>query len=79
LRYEGKAVAILRHPDFYEHRKEERAARQFGTTSQNHPYIKVHSFVSHIKVGFLTFFSTLGQLEFIAEPLCLELPLAALI
>jgi 3'-phosphoadenosine 5'-phosphosulfate synthase len=40
LRYEGKPVAILRNPEFYEHRKEERAARQFGTTSKNHPYIK---------------------------------------
>jgi 3'-phosphoadenosine 5'-phosphosulfate synthase len=43
LRYEGKAVAIMRHPEFYEHRKEERASRQFGTTSKNHPYIKVQS------------------------------------
>ena len=42
LCYEGKAVAILRHPEFYEHRKEERVARQFGTTSKNHPYIRVH-------------------------------------
>ena len=25
----------------YEHRKEERAARQFGTTSKGHPYIKM--------------------------------------
>lgn len=41
LRYEGKNVAILRTPQFYEHRKEERCARQFGTTNQGHPYIKV--------------------------------------
>lgn len=34
-------MAILHQPEFYEHRKEERAARQFGTTSKNHPYIKV--------------------------------------
>lgn len=30
LRYEGKPVAILRQPEFYEHRKDERCARQFG-------------------------------------------------
>ena len=41
LRYEGKCIAILRDPEFYEHRKEERVARQFGTTTQGHPYIKV--------------------------------------
>lgn len=41
LRYKGKAVAIMRYPEFYEHRKEERAARQFATTSKNHPYIKM--------------------------------------
>lgn len=41
LRYEGKPVAILRDPEFYPHRKEERSARQFGITHQGHPYIKV--------------------------------------
>ena len=41
LRYNGKPVATLRHPEFYEHRKEERAARQFGLTNKAHPYIKV--------------------------------------
>ena len=41
LRYEGKAMAILRNPEFYEHRKEERCARQFGTTNGGHPYIKM--------------------------------------
>lgn len=30
LRYQGRPVAILRKPEFYEHRKEERCARQFG-------------------------------------------------
>ena len=39
LRYQGRARAILRHPEFYQHRKEERVARQFGTTNINHPYI----------------------------------------
>ena len=30
----------MRNPEFYEHRKEERCGRQFGTTNHNHPYIK---------------------------------------
>ena len=41
LVYEGRPVAILRKPEFYEHRKEERCSRQFGTSNQGHPYIKV--------------------------------------
>ncbi len=41
LRYEGKAVATMDNIEIYEHRKEERAARQFGTTNAGHPYIKV--------------------------------------
>ncbi|KAJ8926547.1 hypothetical protein NQ314_021063 [Rhamnusium bicolor] len=40
--YHGKTCyAILRKPEFYFHRKEERAARQFGTTNKDHPYIKI--------------------------------------
>ena len=45
LRYKSKIVAVISHPEIYEHRKEERAARQFGTTNQGHPYIKVCLFV----------------------------------
>lgn len=41
LRYEGRPVAILRTPEFFEHRKEERCARQFGTTNRAHPYIQM--------------------------------------
>jgi 3'-phosphoadenosine 5'-phosphosulfate synthase len=41
LNHEGKAVAILRKPEFYEHRKEERACRQFGLSHPEHPYIKM--------------------------------------
>lgn len=41
LVYEGRRVAILRNPEFYQHRKEERCARQWGTTCRDHPYIKV--------------------------------------
>lgn len=41
LKYEGKVVAIMRQPEFYEHRKEERACRQFGIQHEEHPYIKM--------------------------------------
>lgn len=41
LEYQGKRVAILRNPEFYVNRKEERCARQWGTTCPLHPYIKV--------------------------------------
>jgi ATP sulfurylase len=41
LKYKGKAVGLLKNPEFYAHRKEERCARQFGTSSTNHPYVKV--------------------------------------
>lgn len=43
LRYDGKPYAIIRKPQFFEHRKEERVARQFGTTHKDHPYIKVRT------------------------------------
>lgn len=36
----GTAVAILREPEFYEHPKEERAARTFGLTHTGHPTIE---------------------------------------
>ncbi|KAM4702676.1 bifunctional 3'-phosphoadenosine 5'-phosphosulfate synthase 2 [Rhinophrynus dorsalis] len=41
LKYEGKNVAILRNPEFYEHRKEERCARVWGTTCAQHPHVKM--------------------------------------
>ena len=41
LRYDGKPIAVLRNPEFYEHRKEERCSRQFGTSNTGHPYVKV--------------------------------------
>lgn len=41
LKYNDRPVAILRKPEFYPHRKEERCSRQFGTTHKGHPYIKV--------------------------------------
>lgn len=43
LTYEGRDVAMLKEIEFYTHRKEERCARQFGTTNGNHPYIKVRT------------------------------------
>lgn len=41
LRYKGKAVAIMRNPEFFLHRKEERCCRQFATSSRNHPHVKM--------------------------------------
>lgn len=41
LTYEGRRVAILRDPEFYEHRKEERCSRVWGTMCAKHPHIKV--------------------------------------
>lgn len=42
LYYENVCYAVLRNPEIYYHKKEERVARQFGTTHKNHPYIKVN-------------------------------------
>ena len=41
LTYNNKPIAVLRNPEFYEHRKEERCCRQFGTSHPKQPYIKV--------------------------------------
>ena len=41
LKYDGKIVAVLQDIEVYPHRKEERIARQFGTSHSEHPYIKV--------------------------------------
>ncbi|XKL68277.1 hypothetical protein PGB90_003768 [Kerria lacca] len=41
LRYKGKPYAIMRQLEFFLHHKEERVARQFGTTNPDHPYIKI--------------------------------------
>lgn len=41
LVYEGKDVAILRAPEFYPHRKEERCSRQWGMANPHHPHIKM--------------------------------------
>lgn len=49
LEYQGSRVAILRNPEFYVHRKEERCARQWGTTCPQHPYIKVARLSSRLQ------------------------------
>ncbi|XP_066602644.1 bifunctional 3'-phosphoadenosine 5'-phosphosulfate synthase-like, partial [Prorops nasuta] len=41
LKYKNKAVAIVRKPEFYFHRKEERCGWQFGTHNLDHPYVKI--------------------------------------
>jgi 3'-phosphoadenosine 5'-phosphosulfate synthase len=41
LKYQERLIAILRTPEFYEHRKEERCCRQFGTCNTGHPYVKM--------------------------------------
>lgn len=41
LRYRGQNVAIMRKPEFYYHRKEERIARTFGTTNKDHPGVRL--------------------------------------
>lgn len=47
LYHNGKPYAVMRKPQFYPHRKEERVARQFGTTHANHPHIKVSDIFLH--------------------------------
>ncbi|XP_045534164.1 bifunctional 3'-phosphoadenosine 5'-phosphosulfate synthase isoform X1 [Papilio machaon] len=37
----GRCVAILRSPEFYPHRKQERCCRQYGIYHTGHPYIKM--------------------------------------
>lgn len=41
LRHRGKELAVLRKPEFYYHRKEERCCRQFGTCDPRHPCVKM--------------------------------------
>ncbi|XP_044750119.1 bifunctional 3'-phosphoadenosine 5'-phosphosulfate synthase isoform X2 [Coccinella septempunctata] len=41
LFYNNVCYAILRKPEFFPHRKEERVARQFGTTNKDHPHIRL--------------------------------------
>ncbi|XP_023365266.1 bifunctional 3'-phosphoadenosine 5'-phosphosulfate synthase 2 isoform X2 [Otolemur garnettii] len=41
LTYGGRRVALLRDPEFYEHRKEERCCRVWGTTCTKLPHVKM--------------------------------------
>ncbi|KAI6654730.1 hypothetical protein LOD99_2609 [Oopsacas minuta] len=41
LYYQDKLVAYMTDIDVFPHRKEERCARQFGTTNKGHPYIEM--------------------------------------
>ncbi|XP_014676808.1 PREDICTED: bifunctional 3'-phosphoadenosine 5'-phosphosulfate synthase-like isoform X1 [Priapulus caudatus] len=41
LHHGGKLRAVMRNPEFYEHRKEERCGRQFGLCNPGHPYVKM--------------------------------------
>ena len=41
LTYQGRPIAILRRPEFFAHRKEERCCREFGTNDPGHPYIRM--------------------------------------
>lgn len=41
LYHKDELYAVLNNPEIYWHKKEERVARQFGTTHKDHPYIKV--------------------------------------
>lgn len=38
---DGSIVAVISNPEFFEHKKEERAGRTFGITDPGHPYIKL--------------------------------------
>ena len=41
LWYNGECVAVIRDPEIYEMRKEERCARQWGLVHKEHPYQQV--------------------------------------
>ncbi|XP_050492991.1 bifunctional 3'-phosphoadenosine 5'-phosphosulfate synthase 2-like isoform X3 [Bombus huntii] len=41
LKYNGQDIAILRRPEFFTHRKEERCSREFGTNDLGHPYVRM--------------------------------------
>jgi 3'-phosphoadenosine 5'-phosphosulfate synthase len=41
LMYNGKRYAILRNPEFFPHRKEERCSRIWGMYNEGHPHIKL--------------------------------------
>lgn len=62
LFHNNEPVAIMRQPEFYFQRKEERCSRQFGTSHSNHPYIRVSQRFCYTAsfVYFFTEFQTSG-------------------
>eukprot|EP00731_Ephydatia_muelleri_P003850 Em0002g26a len=48
LVYEGKNVAIMRQPEFFAHRKEERVSHIWGTSNPRHPHIKFNPHHTHV-------------------------------
>lgn len=41
LKHKHRDIAILRRPEFFAHRKEERCSREFGTNDPGHPYVRM--------------------------------------
>ncbi|XP_043262075.1 bifunctional 3'-phosphoadenosine 5'-phosphosulfate synthase-like [Colletes gigas] len=41
LTHQNRIIAILRKPEFFPHRKEERCCREFGTNDPGHPYVRM--------------------------------------
>ncbi|NWT74383.1 PAPS2 synthase, partial [Prunella himalayana] len=41
LSFQGRRLAVLRRPEFFAHRKEERCARVWGTACPRHPHIQM--------------------------------------
>lgn len=40
LTFNGRTIATLKRPEFYQHAKAERCARIYGTTDRNHPAVR---------------------------------------
>lgn len=51
LMYKGKLIAVLRSPEFFAHRKEERCCRTFGTFHPDHPSIRAILSMGDFLVG----------------------------
>ncbi|KAI1231576.1 Bifunctional 3'-phosphoadenosine 5'-phosphosulfate synthase 2, partial [Lamprotornis superbus] len=49
LGFQGRRLAVLRAPEFFQHRKEERCARVWGTTCPRHPHIQGSSSYSGVE------------------------------
>jgi 3'-phosphoadenosine 5'-phosphosulfate synthase len=60
LTFEGKIVAVMKSPTFFEHMKEERSGRTFGITHKDHPYIGMIFAAGDWLVG--------GEIEVLEKP-----------